>query len=105
MNTALKSFAFTPASHCIGLRKRVRLEVFAWATAPHSEEREQKLAYWHARQRSADALYYRLRQYAPRVPTRNEVGAEKHQDRYAVGSWTSSSEYHDEQRQMGLSAL
>ncbi len=90
---------------CDGLRARVKREVFAAAVEPRSPERDASLAYWQQRQRSAERLYYRLGQYKVRVPTRNQRGAAKHEDRYPVGVWTDSPEHRAEQRQMGLSAL
>jgi len=39
-----------------GLLNRVRREVFAAAVEPKSEERDARLAYWHARQRSIERI-------------------------------------------------
>lgn len=90
---------------CDGLRARVKREVFAAAVAERSPERDSSLAYWHQRQRNVDRLYYRLCQYETRVPTRNQLGDAKHEDRYPVGGWIGSSEQIAEARQMGLTAL
>lgn len=91
-----------------GIYARVKREVFAAASSQgydiHSE-RDAALAYWHARQRSAARLYYQLKQHTPRVPTRNEIGAAKHDNRYASGGWVGSSEQVAEARAMGLTAL
>ncbi|WP_458392364.1 hypothetical protein [Sinorhizobium medicae] len=90
---------------CDGLRARVKREVFAAAVAERSPERDASLAYWHARQRNVERLYYRLGQYQVRVPTRNQLGAAKHEDRYPSGGWIGSPEQLAEARQMGLTAL
>jgi hypothetical protein len=70
---------------CDGIRARVRREVFDAATSEHGPERDARLAYWHARQRNADRLYYLLAQYETRVPTRNQLGDRKHENRIPCG--------------------
>lgn len=84
---------------CDGLRARVKREVFAAAIAPAGPDRDASLAYWHARQRSMDRVYYTNRLFENHHPTKEERAFAREMAK--VGNWYDSAEARAERRQLG----
>lgn len=87
---------------CDGILARVKREVFAAAVAPRSTERDERLAYWHARLRTASAIYYRHALFFIKHPTREQRANARDLD--PGGHWQDSAEARQERRQLGCEA-
>ncbi|PWJ81518.1 hypothetical protein C7441_11050 [Pseudaminobacter salicylatoxidans] len=85
-----------------GIRARIKREVFDAATTPRETAgRDERLAYWHARQRAADRIYYRnYRERSLAMMTKVERADAREMAK--VGNWHDSAETRAERRQLGM---
>lgn len=87
---------------CDGILARVKREVFAAAVSPHSVDRDERLAFWHARLRAASAIYYRHALFVIKHPTREQRANARDLD--PGGHWYDSFEARHERQQLGCDA-
>lgn len=86
---------------CNGLHERVKREVFAAAVMPSTPARDELLAYWHARQRNMDRIYYLNGLYFAQRAHPTKAQRADARDMAKVGNWYDSDEARAERRQLG----